>query len=367
MPIFEHRGKAVLVNELERIDVGGPGTGLELSRRPGVWGEILSDQGWCFRSVSGVEVAMDGGPWFSGGNDVPIGRDTKSIAFRTASELAVVTVAWSVTPSSGPTQRPAPGAHSRPSSGGSRAGKAGVGSWNTIGRAGHGADVQLDGLDVAAVHALYRVDGSGVSLKDVSGGLGVFVGGESILRARLEFGESFIVGHFTLSVSRHGNIEVGDIGSRSGGLLLRAVGLTAKYRGSSESSLIQIEFSLFKDEVLAVVGPSGSGKSTLCAVLLGDVRVAQGFIEFAGSRSHSGLPPGLVSFVPQADALPEGLTARQALRAAALLRLDGRPSKSDIESCVAGVLRRVELVQHADKDLGALSGALERERLLVSN
>lgn len=65
MPIFEHRGKAVLVNELERIDVGGPGTGLELATS-GSLGEILSDQGWCFRSVSGVEVAMDGGPWFSG-------------------------------------------------------------------------------------------------------------------------------------------------------------------------------------------------------------------------------------------------------------------------------------------------------------
>src|SRR5437763_4091474 len=108
--------------------------------------------------------------------------------------------------------------------------------------------------------------------------------------------------------------------------------------------------------LVALMGPSGSGKSTLLRVLAGIARPS------AGSATWDQQPTAwavqALGYVPQRESVHDRLTAREALRYAAYLRLDGT---ADIGSRVETVLDELGLASHADTPIRSLSGG-ERRR-----
>ena len=73
--------------------------------------------------------------------------------------------------------------------------------------------------------------------------------------------------------------------------VLRAEGITARYRGTSFDVLKRVTVDVAAGQTLAIVGESGSGKSTLARVITGLLPAAAGKITFAGRQ----LSPDLAS------------------------------------------------------------------------
>ena len=108
--------------------------------------------------------------------------------------------------------------------------------------------------------------------------------------------------------------------------------------------------------LVALMGPNGSGKSTLLRVLAGIAPPTAGSATWRTQQTASAVRA--LGYVPQRESVHDGLTAREALRYAAYLRLDG---SADIGSRVDSVLDELGLESHADTLIRSLSGG-ERRR-----
>jgi ABC-2 type transport system ATP-binding protein len=109
-----------------------------------------------------------------------------------------------------------------------------------------------------------------------------------------------------------------------------------------------------------LLGPNGAGKTTLMRAMVGLVKARTGTVR------HRGLDPRTdrtahrnMALVPEDDAVPSTLTARQLVRyTAALHRVPG-------DEPVEAALRTVELVDDADRALGQFSKGM-RQRAKVA-
>ena len=108
--------------------------------------------------------------------------------------------------------------------------------------------------------------------------------------------------------------------------------------------------------LVALMGPNGSGKSTLLRVLAGVARPSAGSATWGRQPTASAVQA--LGYVPQRESVHDRLTAREALRYAAYLRLDGN---ADIGSRVETVLGELGLAAQANTLIRSLSGG-ERRR-----
>jgi ABC-type multidrug transport system ATPase subunit len=108
--------------------------------------------------------------------------------------------------------------------------------------------------------------------------------------------------------------------------------------------------------LVALMGPNGSGKTTLLRVLAGIARPSAGSATWDEQVTASAVQA--LGYVPQRESIHDQLTAREALRYAASLRLDGNV---DIASRVDTVLDELGLAGQADTLIRSLSGG-ERRR-----
>lgn len=330
------------------------------------WAMARMIGGWYFQPVDGAEVALGDGPW----SDRPawlIGEGPISLRLRRNGTVASITVSQAPVdhylqvpidagPMAGlPPPEPAPAPPSAPAI---PIPDMPVGEWFTIGRRGGPAYVQLPGPDVALVHARVRRQSDGsVDVRDQSRGLGILVDGCPVLTTRIPPGGSFIIGHHRLMIAP-GKFTVETV-RRSP--VLECHGLIATYRREEEPSLANIDFVLNSDEFMTVIGPSSAGKSTLFRALLGEVKKVRGSVVFAGEAlSAAGLPGNLVSFVPQDDHLASDLTARQAIRFAARLRLAPDLSRAEFQQQTDEMMKRLDLTKHAGTDVGKISGGTRK-------
>ncbi|MGI8714205.1 MAG: ATP-binding cassette domain-containing protein [Solirubrobacteraceae bacterium] len=117
-----------------------------------------------------------------------------------------------------------------------------------------------------------------------------------------------------------------------------------------------ISLGVAPGSLVALMGASGSGKSTLLRVLAGMITPTAGSADWAGEPTASAVQA--LGYVPQRESVHERLTAREALRYAASLRLDAAAA---VEERVETVLEDLGLVQQADTLIQNLSGG-ERRR-----
>ena len=147
-----------------------------------------------------------------------------------------------------------------------------------------------------------------------------------------------------------------------GGGLSRLVG------GAATERLIlrDVCLSVYPREFVALVGGSGAGKSTLLNAMSGfapaDGRVLVNgddlYDNFAAYRS-------ILGYVPQDDIIHSLLPVRSALTYAARLRLPDATGP-EIDARVNKVLSEVEMSEHADKQVGRLSGG-QRKRVSIAS
>jgi ABC-type multidrug transport system ATPase subunit/ABC-type multidrug transport system permease subunit len=117
-----------------------------------------------------------------------------------------------------------------------------------------------------------------------------------------------------------------------------------------------VSFEVAPGSLVALMGASGSGKSTLLRVLAGLSDPTSGTAAWDGEPTTSVVHA--LGYVPQRESVHERLTAREALRYAAALRLE---ADAAIEARVDTVLDELGLTEQADVMIANLSGG-ERRR-----
>ncbi len=144
---------------------------------------------------------------------------------------------------------------------------------------------------------------------------------------------------------------------------IRAERLRAKYNG--DLALDDLTFTVQTGQRLAIVGPNGAGKTTLFKVLAGILRPSGGTLEIFG---HGAGRHVCVGYLPQRTQVNLEFPATVAevvmmgrVREIGLLRW---PRKPDWEK-VDAALERVDLVQHRNRQIGALSAGQQQRAFLA--
>jgi ABC-2 type transport system ATP-binding protein len=139
---------------------------------------------------------------------------------------------------------------------------------------------------------------------------------------------------------------------------------TVEVRGASvwfgqKVALTELSCS-FGPGVTGLLGPNGAGKTTLMRALTGLLRLNEGTIRVLGADPHTDRSvQAAVSLVPEDEAVPPALTARQLVRYSAALHRVGDRSLPD--RCLA----TVGLLEVADRKVGGFSKGM-RQRAKVA-
>lgn len=223
------------------------------------------------------------------------------------------------------------------------------------------ADVNLPDPELSAIHAAIEAEPDGFAIVD-SGRTGSLANGKYFERHSLVIGDLlqcgshhfFVFDGFALRPVRDGL-----------GCGLQAAGLDVS--GGRRRGLIlqSVSFDAHPGQFVGIIGPSGSGKTTLLRALLGLRRVSAGTILLDGQDlDRIPDPSRFFGYVPQQEIVHLELTAREALRFSALLRLPQRTPQREIDKLIRSLTARLGLDQHLDTRAGRLSGG-QLKRLSV--
>jgi peptide/nickel transport system ATP-binding protein len=101
-------------------------------------------------------------------------------------------------------------------------------------------------------------------------------------------------------------------------IILKVQNITVNYRRQTHKGdfpvLRDVSLQLIRGETLGVVGESGCGKTTLGKAIIGAAPLANGMIEFTGTKETSGSPPCQMVFQNSLGALNRRLTVWQLLQ-----------------------------------------------------
>jgi ABC-type multidrug transport system ATPase subunit len=147
------------------------------------------------------------------------------------------------------------------------------------------------------------------------------------------------------------------------GFAVRAENLRVAVDDGKLVILDDATLSIPSGSMTAIIGPSGCGKSTLANLLSGRSTPTSGTVTVDGQR----LTPELrkqIGVVPQFDAVHERLTVRQALKAAARLRLTAGTGKDVIDAAVTRAAGALDLEHRLGTRISKLSGG-QKKRVSV--
>jgi zinc transport system ATP-binding protein len=129
-----------------------------------------------------------------------------------------------------------------------------------------------------------------------------------------------------------------------------------------------IDLTIEPGEVVAVLGANGSGKSTLLKGLVGLSDLRAGTVEVFGAPGGTQAARNRVGYVPQRHTLATSVraTAREIV-ATGTLPTRPRPllRRRGVDRVVTAALCSVGLAEHADRDVGELSGGQQRRVLIA--
>ncbi len=139
--------------------------------------------------------------------------------------------------------------------------------------------------------------------------------------------------------------------------------------GYAERTVVhEVDLTVRRGEVVAVLGANGSGKTTLVRGLLGLATVVAGQVELLGQPVGARGLGSRIGYVPQRHTVGGTIpsTVREVVSSGRLPRLGwlGRLRAHD-RAAVQGAIEAVDLAAVADTDLADLSGGQQRRALIA--
>ena len=132
-------------------------------------------------------------------------------------------------------------------------------------------------------------------------------------------------------------------------------------------TLKDINFSLQKKNLTAILGPNGSGKSTLLKCINGLLSPARGSIELKGENLLK-LPPArlarLIAYVPQQESRKFPMPVFDMVLMGRKPHIGYRPGNEDREK-TAEVIESMDLEDIAFRDFNSLSGGQQQKVLIA--
>jgi ABC-type multidrug transport system ATPase subunit/pSer/pThr/pTyr-binding forkhead associated (FHA) protein/ABC-type multidrug transport system permease subunit len=216
-------------------------------------------------------------------------------------------------------------------------------------------DVVLDDPNVSRFHAEVVRDGDGrIEVRDLTSRNGTRVNGQLTRRAPLETGSDIGIGPYRLLFDGTGFVAR----EEQGALRLDVEGLAIVVK--DKQILQPTALSIAPGELVAIIGESGAGKSTLMKAMAGVHPPSEGTITVNGEPLASRLTD--IGYLPQDEIVHGRLTVYEALDYAARLRLPHDTSDEEFAATVDRVVDELELLEHGNTRIDALSGG-QRKRV----
>ncbi|WP_172582807.1 ATP-binding cassette domain-containing protein [Subtercola boreus] len=233
----------------------------------------------------------------------------------------------------------------------------------TIGSAADN-DIRLDDILVSRHHARASTAPGGLIVDDTNSLNGTYLNGQLISSAYLSEGDVLTIGHTDL-LCREGRLALlRDVEPDSGGLQVSGLGYSIT---GGKKLLHDIDLTVKRGTLTAVIGPSGAGKSTLSRVLTGIAQPSTGTVEFDDFDVHASyeLVRSRIGLVPQEDVMHRQLKVKRALDYSARLRLPSESTVADRQGQVGHVIDQLGLAGHESTRIDKLSGG-QRKRASVA-
>ena len=156
-------------------------------------------------------------------------------------------------------------------------------------------------------------------------------------------------------------------GAQEEPLTLAAEGVAVTYP-NGHTALTDATFTLTGGTICALVGVNGSGKSTLFKALMGFVTPTSGRVTLGGAPVRQAQKKGWVAYVPQSEEVD--WTFPVSVHDVVMMGRYGRMNllripRAEDRAAVAEALRRVNLWELRDRQIGELSGG-QKKRVFVA-
>jgi ABC-type multidrug transport system ATPase subunit len=242
----------------------------------------------------------------------------------------------------------------------------------TVGRESD-SEITLRHPQVSRMHAALSQAGDGYYLEDLGSTNGTYVDGRRLTageRVLLQGGERVRFGGAEFLFERAGasRAPVRGLDNRPPVRLdVRHLVQRVPRRGRPLTLLDDVSFTVYPNEVVAIVGASGAGKSTLIKALNGMRPAVEGEVLLNGVSFYEHLDEfyGAIGYVPQDDIIHRELPVESVLRYAARLRLPAGTPDAEVHALIDEVLTELDLTHRREAIVSTLSGG-ERKRVNIA-
>jgi ABC transport system ATP-binding/permease protein len=218
-------------------------------------------------------------------------------------------------------------------------------------------DIVLTDLLVSRHHARLEPAGYGYQVVDLRSSNRTFVNGAPVATAPLQEGDLLTIGRTRFVVQ--GGVLRAVADEPAAELVVDSLTYTLP---DGPTLTDDVSLRVAGSRLVALLGPSGAGKSTLFRLLSGELEPTAGQVRYQNVDVHTHYHEvkSRIGVVPQHTIAHQRLTARDALRYAAELRLSGDTTKAERDRRVQQVLDELGLAAHADTRVDKLSGGQQR-------
>lgn len=218
------------------------------------------------------------------------------------------------------------------------------------------ANMYIDNLNVSWNHAKIIKEDESYYIYDLNSTNGTFVNDAIISKKqKISIGDKITLGVYSFIFEQNNNKDLSFLNiSRSGFRIdVKDVSFSVNTGTQDEKILLdKINFTIYPEEMVGLMGLSGAGKTTLLKILSGYTKPTEGKIFINGLDLYKNFDriKNSIGYVPQDDIIHPELTVYESLFYSIKLRLKEKISTEEINHKIYTILKELGLPVFQEKD-----------------